>query len=60
MMTTPVTWPPSTRSSTEEDQAVTTKKTADRVWGRERRGEGMEAQVNHRVINVQAASGATE
>jgi hypothetical protein len=60
MMTTPVTRPPSSRSLTEEDQAGTTTKITDRVRGGERRGEGMEAQVNHRAVIVRAASGATE
>jgi hypothetical protein len=59
-MTMPVTWPPSSHSLMEEDQLGTTTKMTDRVRGRERHGEGTDAQVNHRAVNVQAASGPTK
>jgi hypothetical protein len=45
MIIMPVTRPPSSRSLTEEDQAGTMTKMTDRVRGRERCGEGTEAQV---------------
>jgi hypothetical protein len=44
----------------EEDQAGTRTKKMDRVRRREMLWEGTEVQVNHQVVNVQAASGAME